>query len=152
EGDVLLIALGRRPPTEDLGVETIGLTPGQTLETDKHMRVHEVPWLYAVGDANGRAPFTHMGKYHGRIAADTILGRDHHVIPLADGRLSPRVVFTDPAVAAVGHTSDTAAAAGIDVAAYDIETSGSNDGGKFYGRGAPGTARFLVDRDRGVLV
>ena len=78
-----------------------------------------------------------MGKYHGRIAADVILGRDARLDERAGGPLSPRVVFTDPQVAAVGHTLESALAAGIDARAVDQETSGTA-GGSFYGRGAPG--------------
>ncbi|HTE63523.1 MAG TPA: NAD(P)/FAD-dependent oxidoreductase [Solirubrobacteraceae bacterium] len=150
-GDVLLVALGRKAPTSDLGVETVGLAPGETVEVDDHMRVPGTPWLYAVGDINGRALFTHMGKYQARLAADCIVGNGAAIAHGADGRLSPRVIFTDPQVAAVGHTTDTAAAAGLEVDVYDTETSG-NLGGEFYGHNAPGTTRFLVDRERRVLV
>jgi pyruvate/2-oxoglutarate dehydrogenase complex dihydrolipoamide dehydrogenase (E3) component len=151
EGDVLLAALGRKPPTEDLGVDGVGLTPGDTVEVDALMRVPGTPWLYAIGDINGRAFHTHMGKYQARLAADCILGHDHAVSHGADGPLAPRVVFTDPQLAAVGHTTDTAASAGLDVATYDTQTSG-NLGGSIYDRNAPGTARFLVDRERRILV
>jgi pyruvate/2-oxoglutarate dehydrogenase complex dihydrolipoamide dehydrogenase (E3) component len=151
DGDVLLVALGRKPPTEDLGVEIVGLTPGDTVTVDAHMRVPATPWLYAIGDINGRALYTHMGKYQARLAADCILGRDHAITHGADGPLSPRVIFTDPQVAAVGHTTATAVRAGLEVDIYDTETSG-NHGGFFYGLKAPGTARFLVDRERRILV
>jgi pyruvate/2-oxoglutarate dehydrogenase complex dihydrolipoamide dehydrogenase (E3) component len=151
DGDVLLVALGREAPTNDLGVETVGLTPGDTIDVDADMRVRGAPWLYAIGDINGRTLHTHMGKYQARIAADRILGDDHAISHGADGPLSPRVVFTDPQVAAVGHTTETAARAGLEVDAYETETSG-NLGGSVYDRGAPGTARFLVDRQRRILV
>jgi dihydrolipoamide dehydrogenase len=151
EGDELLVALGRKPSTETLGLDTVGLTPGEPVEVDMRMRVPGHPWLYAIGDINERAVFTHMGKYQARIAADCVLGHDHVLSHGADGPLSPRVVFTDPQVAAVGHTTDTAAKAGLETDVYDTETSG-NAGGSFYGRGAPGTARFLVDRERRILV
>jgi pyruvate/2-oxoglutarate dehydrogenase complex dihydrolipoamide dehydrogenase (E3) component len=115
------------------------------------MRVHGVPWLYAIGDINGRAMFTHMGKYQARIAADHILGDDTAVAHGADGVQAPDVIFTDRQVASVGHTTDSATAAGIDFDAYDTETSG-NAGGLFYAPNAAGTVRFLVDRERGVLI
>jgi pyruvate/2-oxoglutarate dehydrogenase complex dihydrolipoamide dehydrogenase (E3) component len=150
-GDVLLVALGRKPPTEDLGVETVGLTPGAFVEVDAHMRVPTVPWLYAVGDINGRALFTHMGKYQARVAADRILGHEHAIAHGADGTLAPHVIFTDPQVAAVGHTTVSATRAGIDFDSYDTETSG-NLGGFFYAPDARGTARILVDRERRILV
>jgi pyruvate/2-oxoglutarate dehydrogenase complex dihydrolipoamide dehydrogenase (E3) component len=151
-GDRLLVAVGRRPRTVDLGLETVGLEPGKPVEVDGRMRSVEGPdWLFAIGDANGRVLLTHMGKYHGRIAADVILGRDAEGGTVAHGRLSPRVVFTEPQVAAVGHTSRSAREAGLNVRAVDY---GVEDvaGGSFYGRGAPGTARLLVDEDRRVLV
>jgi dihydrolipoamide dehydrogenase len=151
KAEVLLVALGRKPSTDTLGIDTVGLTPGKAIAVDSLMRVAGRPWLYAIGDVNGRALFTHMGKYQGRLAADSILGHDHAISHGADGPLSPRVIFTEPQVASVGHTTDTAAAAGLEVDRYDTPTSG-NAGGSYYGRNAPGTARFLVDRERRILV
>jgi dihydrolipoamide dehydrogenase len=151
EGDVLLVALGRTPQTGGLGLETVGLDGDGTVRVDGHMRVPGREWLYAVGDINGRALFTHMGKYQARLAADHILGHDTALEHGADGPLSPRVIFTDPQVAAVGHTTQSAREAGLDVETYETTTSG-NAGGSFYGRNAPGTTRWLVDRRRGVVV
>jgi dihydrolipoamide dehydrogenase len=106
-------------------------------------------WLYAIGDANGRVLLTHMGKYQGRIVADRLLGRE---VPLrSDGPLSPRVTFTEPQVAAVGHTLASAQEAGIDARAVDVSTGG-NAGGSFIGKGAPGTARIVVDQQRRIIV
>jgi pyruvate/2-oxoglutarate dehydrogenase complex dihydrolipoamide dehydrogenase (E3) component len=150
-GDVLLVALGRSAPTDDLGVESVGLTPGDAVDVDAHMRVPGMSWLYAVGDINGRTLHTHMGNYQARLAADHILGHDHASPHGADGALSPRVVFADPQVVAVGHTTQTALQAGLVFDTYETETSG-NLGGGIYDRHAPGTTRFLVDRDRRVLI
>ena len=105
-GDELLVAVGRKPNTESLGLESIGLEPGKPVEVGSNLRSPRHDWLYAIGDANGRALLTHMGKYQGRLAADSILGRD--VTLVSDGPLSPRVIFTDPQVAAVGHTLGSA--------------------------------------------
>jgi dihydrolipoamide dehydrogenase len=58
EGDEILVATGRRPRTDDLGLETVGLTPGRTVEVDDELRVPGLPWLYAIGDVNGRAADT----------------------------------------------------------------------------------------------
>jgi dihydrolipoamide dehydrogenase len=151
EADELLVAVGRRPATRDLGLETVGLEPGRFVEVDETLRVAGRDWLFAIGDTNGRALLTHMGKYQGRIAADVILGRNARIDSHSDGSLAPRVVFTEPQVAAVGHTLASAIEAGIDVRAVDVETSG-NAGGSFYGRGAPGTSRLVVDEKRRVLV
>jgi pyruvate/2-oxoglutarate dehydrogenase complex dihydrolipoamide dehydrogenase (E3) component len=148
-GDALLVAVGRRPHTEDLGLESVGLTPGETIDVDDRMRARGSEWLYAIGDVNGRALLTHAGKYQARVAADVILGRD--AAATADGAGSPRVIFTDPAVAAVGHTLASAREAGCNARAVDHPT-GAVAGASFYGRGAPGLARIVVDEDRGVLV
>ena len=97
---------------------------------------------------NGRAPLTHMGKYQARLAADNIAGGSNRIE--IDGVRSPRVVFSDPNVAAVGHTLASAKKAGLNVRHVDVSTEGSA-GGSFYGRNAEGTTRFIVDEDRQVL-
>jgi dihydrolipoamide dehydrogenase len=148
EGDELLVAVGRRPATRDLGLETIGLEPGAAVEVGTNLRSSRHEWLYAIGDANGRALLTHMGKYQGRLAADAILGKAVGLV--SDGPLSPRVVFTDPQVAAVGHTLQSAEAQGMVVRAVDVETAGTA-GASFVGRGTPGTSRLVIDDNRGVV-
>jgi dihydrolipoamide dehydrogenase len=150
-GDTLLVALGRKPQTKGLGLESLGIDTDGPVSVDARMQIDGHAWLYAIGDINGKALFTHMGKYQGRIAADHIAGEDTAISHGADGPLSPRVIFTEPQVAAVGHTSDTAADAGLDVQVVETSTSG-NAGGSFYGRNAPGTARLLIDRERRVVV
>ena len=147
-GAELLVAVGRKPATEELGLETIGLEPGKPVEVGSNLRSPRHDWLYAIGDANGRALLTHMGKYQGRLAADAILGKNVSI--RSDGALSPRVIFTDPQVAAVGHTLGTAEAAGMIVRAVDVETSGSA-GASFVGRNTPGTSRLVLDDNRGVI-
>ena len=146
--DELVVAIGRRPHTDELGLESVGLEPGRSIEVDDSMRASG-DWLFAIGDVNGRVLLTHMGKYQARIASDVILGKQAKAT--ADGPLSPRVIFTDPQVAAVGHTLQSAQDAGIDARAVDATTSG-NAGGSFYGKDAPGTTRLVVDQGRGVLV
>ncbi len=151
-GDELLVAIGRIPHTDDLGLETLGLEGGKSVEVDEAMRVPGHECLYVVGDANGRALLTHMGKYQARLAADHILGRTSAATALrSDGRLSPRVIFTEPQVAAVGHTLRSAQDAGLHVRAVETSTEGSA-GGSFVGHEAPGTVRIVVDEDRKVIV
>jgi dihydrolipoamide dehydrogenase len=147
--DEILVAVGRRALTDSLGVEALGLEPGKPIAVDDTMRVPGHEWLYVVGDANGRVLLTHMGKYQARLAADHILGRE--VSLRADGRLSPRVIFTEPQVAAVGYTLAGAREAGLNVRALDRPV-GANAGGSFVGHGAPGSVRLVVDVDRGVPV
>jgi len=150
EADEILVAIGRTPRTADIGLDTLGIERDGHLRVDDSLRVpgHE-NWLYAVGDVNGRALLTHMGKYQARLAADSILGKEVQL--RSDGGASPRVIFTDPQVGAVGLTLAAASEKGLPVRAVDVETSG-NAGGSFVGRGAPGTARLVVDEERRVVV
>ena len=149
--DTLLVATGREPNSGDLGLESVGMRANDRgyVEVDDSLRVGGSDWLYAIGDLNGRALLTHAGKYQARVAAEVILGKDARAT--ADGPVSPRVIFTDPQVAAVGHTLASARDAGLNVRAVEVETSG-NAGGSYYGRGAPGTTRIVVDEDRRVIV
>jgi len=149
EGDAVLVAIGRRPRTGDIGLETVGVEAGGYLEVDDQLRVGARDWLYAVGDVNGRALLTHTGKYQARICADHVLGKDVAATRDRDG--APQVVFTDPQVAAVGHTLASAREAGIDVRGVDADTSGTA-GASFHGKDRPGTSRLVVDEGRRVVV
>ncbi|MEU0883332.1 NAD(P)/FAD-dependent oxidoreductase [Lentzea sp. NPDC005914] len=96
-GDKLLVATGRRPRVEGIGLETVGVEPNpRGLVTDERMNVTDGIW--AVGDVTGQWNLTHAGKYQGRVAAANILGTPAEV----DYTAVPRVVFTSPEVAAVG--------------------------------------------------
>jgi dihydrolipoamide dehydrogenase len=151
EGDEVLVAVGRRANTHDVGLETVGLEPGSRLSVDARLRVQglEGDWLYAVGDISGLALLTHMGKYQGRLVGDVIAGKD--VEDVADLRAIPRVTFTDPQVAAVGPTEQEARDAGIDVRAvrYDL---GGVAGAYTRGNGVAGTCLLLVDERRRVVI
>jgi pyruvate/2-oxoglutarate dehydrogenase complex dihydrolipoamide dehydrogenase (E3) component len=148
-GEEVLVAIGRTARTKGIGLDSVGVEVERWLEVDDQLRVGGSEWLYAVGDVNGRALLTHMGKYQGRIAADHILGKD--VAATADRIGSPRVTFTDPQVGAVGRTLAAAREHGIDARAVDVETSGTA-GASFVGRNTPGTTRLVVDEERRVIV
>jgi dihydrolipoamide dehydrogenase len=150
-GDELLVAVGRRPATGDLGLETVGLEPGAYVPVDDRMRVegHE-DWLYAIGDVNGCALLTHMGKYEARIASLVIDG-DASARVTQSGPRSPRVIFTDPQVAAVGLTEADARKADIDVRVVSVATD-ATAGASFVGRSTGGTSQLVVDSARGVIV
>jgi pyruvate/2-oxoglutarate dehydrogenase complex dihydrolipoamide dehydrogenase (E3) component len=151
EAAEILVAVGRRPRTEEIGLESVAVEPGKGgfLETDERLRVGGRDWLYAVGDVNGRVLFTHMGKYQAWVAAENALGRP--VEAVAEGIGSPRVTFTDPQVAAVGKTLEQAREAGIDARAVDVPTD-STAGASFQGKGTGGTSRLVVDERRGTIV
>jgi dihydrolipoamide dehydrogenase len=151
EGEELLVAIGRKPHTEGIGLETIGIEPGDGgfLEVDDRMRVGGRDDLFAIGDVNGRALFTHVGKYQAWIAVENLLGRE--VAAIAEGIGSPRVTFTDPQVAAVGKTLAEAEEAGIDARAVEVPTDGS-PGASFQGKGTGGVSRLVVDRAAETIV
>ncbi|MGD0798602.1 MAG: NAD(P)/FAD-dependent oxidoreductase [Acidobacteriaceae bacterium] len=95
-GDHLLVATGRRPRVDDLGLETVGVTAGRGIPVDSHLRVADRLW--AIGDATGIWQLTHVGKYQGEVAAANILGEPRE----ANYEAVPRAVYTDPQAAAVG--------------------------------------------------
>jgi dihydrolipoamide dehydrogenase len=147
----ILVAVGRKPRTTEIGLESVQIEPGEHgfLDTDDRLRVGAREWLYAVGDVSGRALFTHMGKYQAWVAAENILGRE--VALAAEDIGSPRVTFTDPQVAAVGKTLAQAKEAGIEAKAIDVPTDGTA-GASFQGKETGGTSRLVVDEPRGVIV
>jgi dihydrolipoamide dehydrogenase len=147
--DELLVAVGRRPHTRELGLETVDLEPGASIPVDDQMRVGGRDWLYAIGDVNGRALLTQAGKYHARVAADVIMNRPARAV--WDGPLTPRVAFTEPQIAAVGRTLEAALKAGLPARAVDVEIGGTA-GASFVGKGADGTARLVVDESRQVII
>jgi pyruvate/2-oxoglutarate dehydrogenase complex dihydrolipoamide dehydrogenase (E3) component len=150
-GDELLVAAGRRPRTGDVGLATVGVEASGPVRVDRRLRVDGVEggWLLAVGDCNGLAPLTHMGKYQGRLAGDVILGRD--ASDVADHGVIPRVTFTDPQVCAVGPTEADARRAGIDLEVVRTDTGGV-PGAYVQGNGIAGTSQLLVDQARRVVV
>ncbi len=147
-GDELLVATGRMPRTDMIGLESIGIEGGGYLDTDDGMRVGDTDWLFAVGDVNGRSLLTHAGKYQAWIAARTILGDSPH--PIAEEAGMPRVTFTDPQVAAVGLTLAEARDQGMDAVALDTPTDGT-PGASFEGKGTGGTCRLVVERATGEI-
>jgi dihydrolipoamide dehydrogenase len=150
-GDEILVAVGRRPKTGDLGLETVGLESGRSVEVDDQLRATGVPggWLYAVGDCNGRALLTHMGKYQARLAGDVILGKD--VIDMASKDAIPRVTFTDPQVCAVGLTETQARERGLDIRVVTYPINGVS-GASTKGEGISGTSCLVVDEAHRVIV
>jgi dihydrolipoamide dehydrogenase len=99
-GDRLLVATGRRPRVEGIGLETVGVQPDRGgIAVDTQMRVGERLW--AIGDVTGVWPLTHIGEYEGEIVASNILGEPRE----AHYEAVPRPVYTDPQAAAVGATA-----------------------------------------------
>jgi pyruvate/2-oxoglutarate dehydrogenase complex dihydrolipoamide dehydrogenase (E3) component len=162
EADEVLVAIGRVPNTQDIGLDSVGLKPGSWLTVDDTLRVIDGGgWLYAAGDVNRRALLTHQGKYQARAVGDVIVARakDETVedgrwgrhVATADERAVPQVVFTDPEVASVGLTAAAAQEAGLRVRAVDYDLS-AVAGSALYAEGYRGQARMVVDEDRRVIV
>jgi pyruvate/2-oxoglutarate dehydrogenase complex dihydrolipoamide dehydrogenase (E3) component len=152
--DELLVAVGRRPATDDLGLDTVGLPPGQPVDVDDRLLATGIDWadgewLYAVGDCNGIALLTHMGKYQARIVADVILGKQ--ITDRSSRDAVPRVTFTDPQVCAVGLTEAQARERGLEVRVVSCPT-GSVAGAYTQGDGIDGTSQLVVDTARAVIV
>jgi pyruvate/2-oxoglutarate dehydrogenase complex dihydrolipoamide dehydrogenase (E3) component len=152
--DELLVAVGRRPATDDLGLDTVGLVPGKPVEVDDRLLATGIDWadgewLYAVGDSNGIALLTHMGKYQARIVGDVILGKQ--VTDRSSRDAVPRVTFTDPQVCAVGLTEAQARERGLDVRVVTYPTGGVA-GAYTRGDGIEGTSQLVVDAARQVIV
>src|SRR4051812_11208544 len=164
--DEVVVATGRTPATQDLGLEAVGIAEavGQAhgyLRTNDQLQVEGVSgrWLYAVGDVNGRALLTHMGKYQGRIAGAVIAaragpreraaGKDFR--DRASERVVPSVTFTSPEVANVGLTEQAAREAGIDVETVEYDTP-HVPGAAPLPDGHVGRARRVIGRAGEVLV
>ncbi len=148
--DVLVLGTGRRPLTGDLGLDTVGVDisalHGRGLPVDEHCRFGDGLW--AIGDVTGQAMFTHVAKYQGRIAADTITGTPRRAV--YDG--IPRVIFADPEIAAVGLTAAQARDAGIDVATVEVDLPEAIARPWTYETDPHGTLGLLADRERRLLI
>ncbi|MDP9458424.1 MAG: NAD(P)/FAD-dependent oxidoreductase [Actinomycetota bacterium] len=148
--DVVVVAAGRIPRTEGIGLESLGVEPkGEGLPVDDYCRIRgagEGAW--AVGDVTGVQLFTHVAQYQGRVVADNILGKERK----ASYRGVPRVVFSDPEVAACGLTEEQAKEQGIDVVAADLDLGRSLARPYTFEKDPRGHFGLVADRGRGVLV
>ncbi len=149
--DEILVATGRRPATDDIGLETVGLEPGRWIDVDDTLRATGVDtdWLFAAGDVNGRALLTHMGKYQARVIGDVLAGQE--ISAWADNTAVPSVVFTEPQIASVGMTEAQARGSEHEITVVSVGT-GSVAGAAVYGRDIEGTCQLVIDDDEQVVV
>ena len=147
-GEVVIVAVGRRPRTQELGLETVGIEPTRRgIEVDERCRAGDGVW--AIGDVTGVAAFTHVAKYQARIAATDILGHPAK----ADYRAVPRVTFTDPEVAAVGITTEEdARAEGFDPVSVVIDLPSSIARPYTFQKNPHGKFGVVVDSARDVML
>jgi dihydrolipoamide dehydrogenase len=167
DADEVLVATGRTPNTKDLGLDHVGLTPGDWLHVDETLAVVDDAgdrvgegWLYAAGDVNKRVLLTHHGKYQGRALGDAIAVRARGEEPdlnpwgrhaVTAERAATQVIFTDPEVAAVGLSAEAAAAAGVHIRIVDYDL-GAVAGAALHADDYRGQARMIVDADRNILI
>jgi pyruvate/2-oxoglutarate dehydrogenase complex dihydrolipoamide dehydrogenase (E3) component len=161
--DEIVIATGRTPNSSDIGLSTVGLSDGGFIKVDDHLTVQGVSgdWLYAIGDVNGLALLTHMGKYQARVAGDVIAARaagqpldtaqfSHHTDVSSHDKV-PQVTFTEPEVGSAGLTEQQARDAGIDV--ETVEYDMANLGGTYLQReDYVGRAKLVVNKATDTLV
>jgi pyruvate/2-oxoglutarate dehydrogenase complex dihydrolipoamide dehydrogenase (E3) component len=147
ETDVVVTVAGRTPRVEGIGLESIGVEPDKKgLPIDDRCRLAEGVW--AVGDVTGVMLFTHVAQYQGRIVAANILGGDRR----ASYRGVPRVVFSDPEIAATGLTEEEAREEGIDVAAINLELPQAVARPVTYEKEPRGNLGLVVDQQERILV
>ncbi len=176
--DEVLAATGRRPVTHNIGLETVGLTPGEPLTVSDALEVTAVSggWLFAAGDVTDRSVTTHQGKYEARVLGDVISARfstdsdepaagqvaatkenEQHAKAWsrfrasADHHAQTQVVFTRPEVAAVGLTEQQAKDTGFNVRVLQFDL-GSVAGAVLLAQGYAGTAQLVLDADRHVIL
>lgn len=146
-GEELLVATGRSPRTGGLGLETVGIDAAAGgIGVDEHCRAGAGVW--AIGDVTGVMPFTHVGMYQGRIACADIAGQPTH----ADYGAIPRVVFSDPEVAAVGLTERQATERGIETTSARVRLADAIARPWTYEQDPGGELGILADRRREVLI
>jgi pyruvate/2-oxoglutarate dehydrogenase complex dihydrolipoamide dehydrogenase (E3) component len=147
--DVLIMTAGRTPRVEGIGLESIGVKENKRgLAVDDRCRVEGTSGLWAVGDVTGVLLFTHVAQYQGRIVAANILGGDRR----ADYNGVPRVVFSDPEVAATGLTEEGARDRGMNVTSVNLDLSSAIARPVTYEKKPRGNLGLVVERDEKVLV
>ena len=147
EAERLIVAAGRAPVTDDLGLDALGITLADegAVRVDAHCRVDGQAHVWAAGDVTGIAPYTHGADYQALVLSENLLGGDRK----ADYRAVPRVVYTDPPMASVGMSARQAGGAGIEVITARTDLSGLV---RVNTDGTPGGVLILVaDRAREVL-
>ena len=145
--DVVVVGAGRTPRAAGLGLEGVGVSPGKRgVAVDQRCRVAEGLW--AVGDVTGVALFTHVAKYQARVVTANLLGASR----VASYQGVPRVVFTDPELAAVGLTEAQAREQGYDVVTATVDLAAEITRPWTYEHEPAGELGLVADRRRRVLL
>ena len=158
--DEIVVAAGRIVNTDDLGLETVGLRPGEFVAVDDHLHALGVDdtWLYAMGDTTGRALLSHLSQYHAVVVADIIaarargrqLGADELIA--RDPHNLPQVVYTDPQVVEVGRTENQARADGFAVTTTVARYPEAVPDLAIFRDGFDAWAKLVIDADTDTLL
>ncbi len=146
--DVIVLAMGRHPQTDGLGLESVGVTIDERGAVVVDETCSAAPGVWAIGDVNAIMPFTHVGMYQGRVVADAILGRSR----AANYEGIPRVVFGQPEIAAVGLTAAKAYAAGHTILTAELDLAQSLARPWTYEKEPSGTLGLVADADTDLLL
>ncbi|WP_375502373.1 dihydrolipoyl dehydrogenase family protein [uncultured Jatrophihabitans sp.] len=153
-GEKLLLAAGRTPNLDHIGLETVDLDPSaHQLDVDNHMQVQDadgstVDGLFAIGDVTGKGPFTHVSVWQARVLGAHLLRRDE---PFGGYDAMAWATFTDPEIGRVGMSEQQARDAGLSVK-VGVQQIASNSRGWIYGAGNAGFIKVVQDADTGLLV
>ncbi len=145
--DQVLVSIGRRPSSQGLGLETIGVEmDGAAIRTDDRCRTN-VPGVYAAGDVNGRSMLAHTAYREAEVAVANLLGQDDKV----DYRSIPAVIYTNPEVAGVGETEQSAREKGLDCS---VRTLSMRYSGRYVAEneGGDGICKLVVNNSDDTLL
>lgn len=142
-GDEILLAAGRSPNLDDLGLQTVGIPTGRTVTVDDRMRAADGLWV--IGDVTGKGAFTHVSMYQADIAVADVLTPGQG--PTADYRAVGRVTFTDPEIGSVGLIERAAREQGLDVRTASTPLADSSRG-FIHGPGNDGFIKLVADGEK----
>jgi dihydrolipoamide dehydrogenase len=160
EVDEIVLAAGRRANTDNIGLETVGLSRGRPVSVNDHLQAVGITggWLYALGDTTGRARLSHISTYHGRLVAEIIAARaagrelGENELAARDAGSLAQVIFTEPQVVRVGRTESQARAEGFAVRTRTARYPGTLRFLALYRDGFQGWAKLVIDAATNTLL
>jgi pyruvate/2-oxoglutarate dehydrogenase complex dihydrolipoamide dehydrogenase (E3) component len=160
EVDEVVLAAGRRTNTDDIGLETVGLSGGGPVSVNDHLQAVGVAggWLYALGDTTGRARLSHISTYHGRLAAEIIAARaagrelGENELAARDSGSHGQVIFTEPQVVWAGRTESQAREEGFEVRARTARYPDAVSHLALFRDGFQGWAKLVIDAQANTLL
>ena len=160
EVDEIVLAAGRCVNTDDIGLESVGLSGGKPVSVNDHLQAVGVTgaWLYALGDTTGRARLSHISTYHGRLVAEIIAARaagrelGENELAAHDAGSLAQVIFTEPQIVRVGRTESQARVEGFAVRTRTARYPGTLRFLALYRDGFQGWAKLVIDAETNTLL